>query len=222
MTHNITDKKDQETELRDSLKEKEVLLKEVHHRVKNNLQVISSILSLQSSYVEDEQLQNVLRESQNRIKTMSFIHENLYQKDQFSSIDFAEYIKNLSTNLLHSYQIYSNLVEIKYALSSVFLSLDQAIPCGLIVNELVSNSLKHAFPEGKEGTIEIKLTEEKGVVHLRVRDDGIGMPKNFDVAHSETLGIQLVVSLSEQLDAKLHINNDRGTEYLITFELIKA
>jgi PAS domain S-box-containing protein len=222
VTHNITDKKDHETELRDSLKEKEVLLKEVHHRVKNNLQVISSILSLQSSYVEDEQLQNVLRESQNRIKTMSFIHENLYQKDQFSSIDFSEYIKNLSTNLLHSYQIYSNLVEIKYALSSVFLSLDQAIPCGLIVNELVSNSLKHAFPEGKKGTIEIKLTEENGLVHLWVKDDGIGMPKNFDVAHSETLGIQLVVSLSEQLDAKLHINNDRGTEYLITFELIKA
>jgi PAS domain S-box-containing protein len=222
VSHHITDKKDQEKELRDSLREKEVLLKEVHHRVKNNLQVISSILNLQSSYVEDEQLKQVLRESQNRIKTMSFIHENLYQKDQFSEIDFSDYVKNLSTNLLHSYQIYTNLVEIKYELSRVFLSLDQAIPCGLIVNELVSNALKHAFPDGKEGMILIKLMEENNKVHLCVKDNGVGMPNNFDIRHSETLGIQLVVSLAEQLDANLDIKSDGGTEYLITFELIKA
>lgn len=222
VTHNITDKKDQEIALRDSLREKEVLLKEVHHRVKNNLQVISSILNLQSSYVEDEELKQVLRESQNRIKTMSFIHENLYQKDQFSSIDFSDYIKNLSTNLLHSYQIYSNLVEIKYNLSQVFLSLDQAIPCGLIVNELVSNALKHAFPNGKAGIIRIELSEENEQVYLGIVDDGIGLPDKLDTKNTETLGLQLVWSLAEQLDAKLDIKRDRGTEYLITFERLKA
>lgn len=222
VTHNITDKKDQEIALRDSLREKEVLLKEVHHRVKNNLQVISSILNLQSSYVEDEELKQVLRESQNRIKTMSFIHENLYQKDQFSSIDFSDYIKNLSTNLLHSYQIYSNLVEIKYNLSQVYLTLDQAIPCGLIVNELVSNALKHAFPNGKAGTILIELNEENEKVNLGIMDDGTGLPKELDIKETETLGLQLVLSLVEQLDAKLDIKSDRGTEYLITFERLKA
>lgn len=222
VTHNITDKKDQEIALRDSLREKEVLLKEVHHRVKNNLQVISSILNLQSSYVEDEALKQVLRESQNRIKTMSFIHENLYQKDQFSSIDFSDYIKNLSTNLLHSYQIYSNLVEIKYNVSQVFLTLDQAIPCGLIVNELVSNALKHAFPNGNTGIIRIELKEENELVYLGIMDDGVGLPDTLDTKNTETLGLQLVWSLAEQLDAKLDIKSDRGTEYLITFERLKA
>jgi PAS domain S-box-containing protein len=222
VTHNITDKKDQEIALRDSLREKEVLLKEVHHRVKNNLQVISSILNLQSSYVEDEALKQVLRESQNRIKTMSFIHENLYQKDQFSSIDFSDYIKNLSTNLLHSYQIYSNLVEIKYNVSQVFLTLDQAIPCGLIVNELVSNALKHAFPNGNTGTIRIELKEENELVYLGIMDDGVGLPDTLDTKNTETLGLQLVWSLAEQLDAKLDIKSDSGTEYLITFERLKA
>jgi PAS domain S-box-containing protein len=222
VTHNITDKKDQEIALRDSLREKEVLLKEVHHRVKNNLQVISSILNLQSSYVEDEALKQVLRESQNRIKTMSFIHENLYQKDQFSSIDFSDYIKNLSTNLLHSYQIYSNLVEIKYNVSQVFLTLDQAIPCGLIVNELVSNALKHAFPNGNTGTIRIELKEVNELVYLGIMDDGVGLPDTLNTKNTETLGLQLVWSLAEQLDAKLDIKSDGGTEYLITFERLKA
>jgi two-component sensor histidine kinase len=172
--------------------------------------------------VEEEELKQVLRESQNRIKTMSFIHENLYQKDQFSSIDFSDYIKNLSTNLLHSYQIYSNLVEIKYNLSQVFLTLDQAIPCGLIVNELVSNALKHAFPNGKTGTISIELNEEKDCVLLGIMDDGIGLPDTLDINNTETLGLQLMFSLVEQLDAKLDIKSDRGTEYLITFERLKA
>ena len=199
-----------------------MLLKEVHHRVKNNLQVISSILNLQSSYVTDESTKTILKESQNRIKSMSFIHENLYQKDKFSSIDFSDYIFNLSNNLVHSYHIFDNLVEIKYEMDSVNLSLDQAIPCGLIVNELVSNALKYAFPNREKGELTIRLKSENKQIELMIGDNGIGLPKDFDIQNSETLGLQLVLTLIDQLDARVDIQRDGGTKYFITFELLKA
>jgi len=222
VSHNITDKKEGEQELINSLREKEILLKEVHHRVKNNLQVISSILNLQSSYVTDESTKTILKESQNRIKSMSFIHENLYQTDKFSSLDFSEYIFNLSNNLVHSYQIFDNLVEIKYNMDQVNLSLDQAIPCGLIVNELVSNALKYAFPERKKGELIIELKKIKNKIELVIGDNGIGLPKDLDIENTDTLGLQLVLTLIDQLDATVVILREGGTKFLITFELLKA
>jgi PAS domain S-box-containing protein len=216
----ITEKKEAEENLLASLKEKEVLLKEVHHRVKNNLQVISSILNLQSSYVKDENTLQILRESQNRIKSMSFIHESLYQTKNFSSINFSEYVINLSKNLVHSYQVYSNLIDVKFGVGLVNLNLDQAIPCGLIINELVSNALKYAFNEGQEGTIFIRLAEKEGIISLSVEDNGKGLPEGFDHTATETLGLQLVVTLVEQLEGSMDLQSSAqsGTKYLITFE----
>lgn len=216
----ITEKKQAEVDLRNSLKEKEVLLKEVHHRVKNNLQVISSILNLQSSYVKDDNTLHILRESQNRIKSMSFIHESLYQTKNFSSVNFSEYIINLSKNLVHSYQVYGDFVELDYQVGNIRLNLDQSIPCGLIVNELVSNALKYAFGEGQKGIIRVELQEEEGQITLMVSDDGKGLPEGFDYNTTETLGLQLVLTLTEQLDGMLQLDSSpgKGTKYLITFE----
>ncbi|MFZ5552936.1 MAG: PAS domain S-box protein [Bacteroidota bacterium] len=218
ISHEITGKKEAEAEIKQSLREKEVLLKEVHHRVKNNLQVISSILNLQSSYVKDEKILQILRESQNRIKSMSFIHESLYQNKTFSYINFSEYIVNLSKNLVHSYQLFGNQVDIAFQVSEVKLNIDQAIPCGLIVNELVSNALKYAFPGNKKGKIDIEVKEKGKKVTLKVEDNGVGLPAGFDYSNTETLGLQLVVTLVEQLDGKMKLESKKGTGYLITFE----
>jgi PAS domain S-box-containing protein len=219
LAHVVTEKKESERQIKQSLKEKEVLLKEVHHRVKNNLQVISSILNLQSSYVKDQNTLDILKESQNRIKSMSFIHESLYHTENFSSIDFSDYILNLSKNLVHSYRVYNELVDLKLDIGKVVLNLDQAIPCGLIVNELVSNALKYAFPGGSEGDISIKLEEIDKMVFLHVADTGIGLPDGIDFRNTDSLGLQLVVTLVEQLEGEIELDTSNGTKYIINFEL---
>jgi len=219
LAHEVTDKKFAEEKIKESLSEKEILLKEVHHRVKNNLQVISSILNLQSAYVSDSNTLNILRESQNRIKSMSFIHESLYQTKDFSSINFTEYIINLAKNLVHTYQIQPGKIQQNYNMQELDLELDQAIPCGLIINELVSNALKYAFTSSKEGnSITVGLKEEKNRIHLSVEDNGVGLPKGFDPNETNTLGLQLVVTLVEQLDGNMVLSAEHGTKYLITFE----
>ncbi len=219
----ITERKKNEEELMRSLKEKEVLLREVHHRVKNNLQVISSILNLQSNFVEDPNTIQILRESQNRISSMSFIHESLYRTDEFDSIDMAPYIKELSRNLLHSYQQKDTHIELEHDMENVELNLDQAIPCGLIINELVSNALKYAFSGRNEGKVHIGVhCEEKEdggeEVRLRIFDNGIGLPEGYKVGESDSLGLQLVSSLLDQLGGEISLKRDNGTEYLITFD----
>ncbi|MCB9168771.1 MAG: PAS domain S-box protein [Flavobacteriales bacterium] len=221
LAYDITDKKAAEAGLRESLHEKEVLLKEVHHRVKNNLQVISSILNLQTSYVgKDQRMLDLLRESQDRIRSMSFIHESLYQTKNFSSIDLANYIDRLSRNLVMSYCV-SGKVELETDLERVLLGLDQAIPCGLVLNELVSNALKHGFPEERHGSIRITLRAEGRRIRVRVQDDGVGFPKDFDPERDANLGLQLVHTLVDQLDATLERPSGPGVCYLLTFERIK-
>lgn len=217
ISHDVNEKIEAFKKIKNSLKEKEILLKEVHHRVKNNLQVISSILNLQTSYVKDPNTLNILKESQDRIKSMSFIHENLYQTKNFSSIKFSDYIVNISKNLVHSYQIFDNFVDIKYDFDEVDLNLDQAIPCGLIVNELISNALKHAFDE-KGGTLKISVKLMGNNVSLGVEDDGKGIAKDFDLEKTESLGLQLVHTLVDQLDGEITLSSNGGTKYLITFE----
>ncbi len=218
ISHEITDKKIIEQQMRDNIREKEVLLQEVHHRVKNNLQVISSILNLQTSFVKDSESLNILRESQNRIKSMSFIHESLYQTKDFSGIEFSDYILSLSQNLIHTYSLNKTEIIFKTDLRETKLSLDQAIPCGLIVNEIVSNALKYAFPNRDKGTVFLGIREKKGKIHLEISDDGIGMPEGIDPEDADTLGIQLIYTLIEQLDATMELKIDGGTKYLITFE----
>ncbi|MDP4866982.1 MAG: PAS domain S-box protein [Crocinitomicaceae bacterium] len=221
VAHDITEKKKTETEIVESLKEKEVLLKEIHHRVKNNLQVISSILNLQSSFVKDKQTLGILEESRSRIRSMAIIHENLYRTTNFSSINFSDYLKNLTSNLIASYQVNIGKVTLKENLSKVDLVLDQAIPCGLLVNELITNSLKYAFPDGRPGEIAIVLNEIKNNIHLSISDNGVGLPTDFDILNSDTLGLQLVSTLVEQLDGQIAVDNSIGIKYLITFEKAK-
>jgi two-component sensor histidine kinase len=204
--------------MRESIREKEILLQEVHHRVKNNLQVISSILNLQSSFVKDKNSLNILRESQNRIKSMSFIHESLYHTKDFSRIDFSDYLLSLTNNLIHSYSLERGRIRLKTDLTTIYLSLDQAIPCGLIVNELISNALKYAFTESTDGEIFVGIKEQNNQMLLTIADNGIGMPKDFDVENSNTLGLQLVHTLAEQLDARIELHTQKGTKYLITFD----
>jgi len=218
ISHEITDKKIIEKQMRDNIREKEILLQEVHHRVKNNLQVISSILNLQTSFVKDKESLDILRESQNRIKSMSFIHESLYQTKDFSGIEFSDYILSLSQNLIHTYSLNKTKIILKSDLRETKLTLDQAIPCGLIVNEIVSNALKYAFPDRDTGTLFLGIRDEGGKIFMEISDDGIGMPEGIDPEDADTLGIQLIYTLIEQLDATIELKVEEGTKYLITFD----
>lgn len=217
IAHDVTDKRQADENLRQSLKEKEVLLKEVHHRVKNNLQVISSILNLQSSYVKDKRILEILVESQNRIKSMAFVHESLYQTKDFSNISFQEYVGNICRNLVHSYSSSENPPELRLDLDPVQLHLDIAIPCGLIINELLSNALKYAFPGGKAGVIAISIKNKAGKITITISDDGVGLPPGFDFRNTESLGLQLVVSLVEQINGKIKADTKKGTKFVIEF-----
>ncbi|NND94443.1 MAG: hypothetical protein HKN45_06215 [Flavobacteriales bacterium] len=216
----ITEKRKIDEQVNQSLREKETLLQEVHHRVKNNLQIISSLLNLQSSYVHDGESQEVLKESQNRIKSMSFIHESLYMNKNFNSVDIQEYVKGLSSNLLYSYALNPEQVDIIMDIDELTLNIDQAIPCGLIINELVSNTFKHAFPNGRRGELKISVKEREGRMAILIADNGVGVPKEWKLEENETLGIQLVYTLTEQLDGDIEFSGERGTKYLITFDRI--
>jgi PAS domain S-box-containing protein len=216
--HDITEKKLAEEKINQSLKEKEVLLKEVHHRVKNNLQVISSILNLQSSYVVDQKTIDLLKESQNRIKSMSFIHESLYQTKDFTSVNFSEYVKNIASNLMLSYVPEGKKIKLKQKMDHVFLNLDLAIPCGLIINELMSNALKYAFVKGNKGEIVIIIeVNKKENVRLIISDNGPGLPKGLDYRNTQSLGLQLVVVLVSQLHGTIRLQNQNGAKYTINF-----
>ncbi|HKL03643.1 MAG TPA: histidine kinase dimerization/phosphoacceptor domain -containing protein, partial [Cryomorphaceae bacterium] len=218
VSYEITERKLINEQMHESIKEKEILLQEVHHRVKNNLQVISSILNLQSAYVKDNNSLNILRESQNRIKSMSFIHESLYQTRDFSHIEFSDYMLSLTNNLIHSYSLQTANISLRKDMDKVFLELDQAIPCGLIANEIVSNALKYAFPEDTQGEIFISIKEKGKTIELIIADNGVGLPKELDYKNSESLGLQLVYTLAEQLNAAISVTIDKGTKYLITFD----
>jgi PAS domain S-box-containing protein len=217
IAHDITDKKAVDANLRQSLKEKEVLLKEVHHRVKNNLQVISSILNLQKAYVRDKKTLEMLHDSQNRIKSMAFVHESLYQTKDFSNINFSDYIGNVTRNLMHSYASPESPPELELDLAPIELNLDIAIPCGLIINELLSNSLKYAFKNKPNGKIQLKLTESKGNIKIVIADNGPGLPETVDYRNTESLGLQLVVTLVEQINGKIKQENKKGAKFTIEF-----
>jgi two-component sensor histidine kinase len=217
MAHDITDQKAAEENIRQSLKEKEVLLKEVHHRVKNNLQVISSILNLQSSYVKDKKSLDLLLESQNRIKSMAFVHESLYQTKDFSNINFSSYVENICSNLVHSYSNPEYPPQLKMDLDSIQLNLDTAIPCGLIINELISNALKYAFKGKESGALQVELKSLGEKLRIVISDNGKGLPENIDFRNTESLGLQLVVTLVEQINGKIVLETKKGTKFTIEF-----
>ena len=207
-----------EDQIKASLREKEVLLREIHHRVKNNLQIISSLLNLQSRYIKDKQVLHVFQESQDRIKSMVLIHTKLYQSKGLARVDFAEYIRSLIADLFRSYKADCDLITLKTNVDDVFLAIDTAIPCGLIINELVSNSLKYAFPEDGQGEIRIDLHWEKGgKFTLIVSDSGVGFPRDLDFRNTESLGLQLACTLVDQLQGTIGLDRTGGTKFKIAF-----
>ena len=230
IARDISGRKRAEEQLKASLKEKEVLLKEVHHRVKNNLQFIFSLFNLQSQYVKDERALGMLKNCQHRIHSMQLIHERMYQSKESGKIEFAPYIRSLVAYLFQSYNVYSKFISLKTEIEDVLLEINTAIPCGLIINELLSNSLKHAFPKnkfsGKEENlkkeIRIKLSSNgKGLMTLVVSDNGVGLPQEFDLHQSETMGLKLVRDLVDQLNGTLILERKGGTEFKISFSAKK-
>ncbi len=214
----IAERRRAQTEILAALKEKETLLKEVHHRVKNNLQVISSILNLQSENIQDPLSREIFREAQNRVRSMSLIHEKIYQSKNLARIDFGKYIQSLAAYLFRSYSSNAVGISLETSVEALYLDVDTAVPCGLILNELISNALKHAFPDGRTGKISIKLQSDGTRFNiLTVSDNGIGLPRDMDFTNSPSLGMQLVHSLVGQLDGTIETNLQEGTEFRITF-----
>lgn len=218
----ITSRVQAEEQLKSSLKEKEVLLKEIHHRVKNNLQVISSLLKLQSGYVKDEETLALFQDGYNRVRSMALIHENLYRSPDLGRIDVADYISNLTRNLLSSYSRSDRLLDLQLDVEHHWLDVDTAIPCGLIINELVSNSFKYAFERRKKGQVDVKLTQGKGKFILIVKDNGVGLPADFDIIEADSLGLQLVLNLTAQLGGDISLERSQGTCFKITFPYKKS
>ena len=214
----VTERAETEERLKSSLHEKEALLKEIHHRVKNNLQVISSLLALQARSVTDETTKKKFHESRDRIHSMALLHESLYQSDNLAWIDFPEYIKQLADHLFRSYGVTAERVRLRTDLDRLFLNMDTAVPCGLIINELISNSLKYAFPEGRSGEVHLELREKQDrTAQLIVEDDGVGLTPGFDWVNARSLGLRLVRTLAQQLDGTLEVGSGPGTSFQLTF-----
>jgi PAS domain S-box-containing protein len=213
----VTERKQALEQIKASLHEKEVLLKEIHHRVKNNMQVITSLLSLQSKTITDEQALSVFQDSQNRVKSMALIHETLYQSKDLSRINFAEYLQKLVAHVSRSYRIRPEAVRINIHVDDVSLPIDAAVPCGLIINELASNSLKYAFPADTRGEVNITFERDDAHYILRVSDTGVGLPANFDPERGKSLGMKLVRMLTDQLCGELNCRNGVGTTFEIKF-----
>ncbi len=215
----ITERKRAEAALRASLEEKTALLKEVHHRVKNNLQVISSLLRLQSGQMKNAEAHTALLNMQGRVRSMALIHEQLYQSANLAQVDLAAYLKRLCGQLFHALAAHPGAVQLHLDLALVRLGIDQAIPCGLLVNELVSNCLKHAFPEGRTGEVRVELqpVPDSPALRLRVADNGVGLPAGFDLKSLKSLGLELVSTLTRQLQGRLEIGPGPGAEFKVVF-----
>lgn len=218
MAADITARKQAEMDLRTALAEKEVLLKEIHHRVKNNLQIVSGLLQLQAQGLDDTRMVGALRESQNRVEAMSLIHKKLYTSSDLGQIDVADYIHSLATSILTTYQILPGRITLTVDVEPIVLSLDQAIPCGLIINELVSNALKYAFPNNCFGEINIKLCQINAHFELTIQDNGVGLPAHLNWHNIQSLGLSLVQALAtDQLEGNLVVDHSQGAKFTITF-----
>ena len=203
------------------MKEKELLLREIHHRVKNNLQIISTLLTLQSSQSKKNNVNDLYRESQNRIQSIALIHENLYHSEDLAHINFEAYAKGLITDLFDSYGVDASKIKLNLQIEEVTLGIETAIPCGLILNELVSNSLKHGFNNNETGLISVVLHKlNNGEYALNVSDNGAPFLNGLDVLSNDSLGLELIKNLVDQLDASLSFNKDNKEFKIIFKELI--
>jgi hypothetical protein len=220
MVGSITDisaRKRAEEQIKNSLQEKETLLKEIHHRVKNNLQIISSLLYLQSSALVDPVARQALRESQDRVQSMGLVHEQLYRSSNFSAVDFGEHLKEIAANIAGSYGAMNPRVRVETELESVAVDLDLAIPVSLIFNEILTNAFKHAFPRERAGKIDVAFHRDgSDNLVLRVSDDGVGLPENLDWETAPSLGLKIVRNLTEQIHGDLYAQSAAG---VTTFQL---
>lgn len=208
--------------LRESLREKDVLLKEIHHRVKNNLQIVSSILSLQSNYIQDEKFLQIFQESQSRIKSIALIHELLYEKGHLAQIDFGGYLHDLVDNIFRTLGGGPGRISYAVQADTVWMELSAAIHCGLIVNELVTNAIKYAFPDGKSGMVRVDLKNQNNECILSVADDGVGLPAHLDLKTAKTMGLQLVDTLVSQIGADVNVKRQGGTTFTLHFPWQRA
>ena len=218
----ITERKLAEKKIKQNLKGKETLLKEIHHRVKNNMSVISGLLHLMSDRIEDKTMKGLFEESRQWIKSMALVHEKLYRTADLAHIDFSDYITSIVTDLLTSYHAKGREISTIINVRDIMLDIDTAIPCGQIINELITNALKYAFPERTHGEISVSFTKSANIYTLIIKDNGIGLPEGFDHTKTNTLGLQLVEALTRQLRGTLQFQSDvatrQGTEVIITFK----
>ncbi len=212
----VTEKKEADEQLRASLREKEVLLKEIHHRVKNNLQVITSLLNIQTQYLRNTEAREVLDDVRNRVHSIAAIHEMLYESGDLSRIDFEAYLRQIASDLIAFYGIDGDRIRVVIDAQPVKLNISQAVPCGLIVSELLTNAVKHAFPDDRRGVVKVRLHPD-GECVLVVSDDGVGLPENLDPKRSGSMGLQLVHLLTEQLPGTVEIDGSNGTRVTIRF-----
>ncbi|WP_048190318.1 histidine kinase dimerization/phosphoacceptor domain -containing protein [Methanobacterium sp. SMA-27] len=217
VSEDVTELKQGEIKIRKSLDEKETLLREIHHRVKNNLQIIASLLHLQESTVNDGELENILKESESRVKSMAIVYDKLYQSPNFTDINFKKYIEKLVYDILYTYGIKKGTIKAQMDIEDILLNIDTAIPLGLIINELITNSVKYAFPQ-KKGTITIQLKSLPEKMEITIADDGIGIPEDINLENPETLGLQLVKNLVRQIDGEIELDRNHGTEFKIKFK----
>lgn len=232
----ITEQIHAEDEVRELLEEKEVFLREIHQRVNNNLQRIISLLNLQSQYITDEKILDIYKENLNRVKSVAIIHEKLYQSENLEKINFGEYVNSLLLDLCSSYEIDKNLIRLNVDIKDVLLNINTAIPCGLIINELVTNSIKHGFPairchesiielfaspDGIKSEIDVKIIKEDEFYVMTVYDNGIGFPEDLNFRNTDSLGIWLVISLADQLGGTVELERENGTLFRITFKELK-
>lgn len=214
----VSERRRTEARITTSLQEKELLLKEIHHRVKNNLQVICSLLSLQGSSIREPGVRQLFEETRNRVRSMASIHEMLYQSTDFARIDFSGYITTLASQLFSSCNISAARVKLEINVAPVSLGINLGVPCGLLINELMTNALMHAFPGDRTGTLTVSMREMPDLsVRLSVHDDGIGLPSDLDVENADSLGLQLVTTLVGQLNGSLEVKRDSGTEFVVLF-----
>jgi PAS domain S-box-containing protein len=217
----ITDRKRAEVQLHASLREKDILLREIHHRVKNNMQVIIGLLDLQASSSGNPELMEMLNKGQSRIRSMALVHEKLYASKDFTRINLAGYLRTLSQDLFQSYKINPGKIDLIIQTDGVYVDINKAIPCGLVLNELISNVLKHAFPGDRQGELQIIIREEKNTeMEIVVRDNGMGLPDDVDIHQPRTMGLNLVNGLvKKQLKGQMEVRRDNGTEIRIKFPL---
>ncbi len=213
----VTERKRAEERIRASLREKEVLLKEIHHRVKNNLQIISSILNLQADAIEDVKTRQIFDDSRSRIRSIALVHERLYESKNLEQVDFRDYVLGLLEDIFHTFGVDRDRISVELNVPSIVLNIDKVVNCGLIVNELVSNAIKYAFAGRSEGKLSISLGEHGDELQLVIKDDGVGLPAGFAKGSGKSLGLTLVEGLAKELDGRFEIASREGTVMTVSF-----